>query len=306
MRKSLLLSLFTLATILAVQSCSKEKSLETGSGGTPATGALIKDSNDLCLPPKIYGIYDTGKALNDSNYVILSVNVTKPGFYRIQSDEQNGFSFADSGFFNVVGQKLVKLKATGTPILNNTTDFLINFDSSVCGFSIHVTANESGGSTDPNQSDTAWRFSDGTSTFSGKVETAFFWTRPDLNSVNRHYFSISGPVSQSPEKSIDLTFEIPTAEAIPAMSYASNTNFRFDVYVGDITTGNTTSFYLAGPGQASPSNTLQAEVAYYNETTHIVEGTFSGTASVMSADGTTVTGTVNIQGGKFKAKIDPE
>ncbi|BAV08993.1 hypothetical protein FLA_5040 [Filimonas lacunae] len=270
--------------------------METGSNGTPADGALVKDSNDACIPPAIYGIYDTGKVLTDSNFVLLNVTVTKPGFYKIYTDEQNGFSFADSGFFSVIGTKTVKLKATGTPILPITTDFVVNFDSTICGFSITVTKDAGSNNSNPNESDSAWVFSDGTRTFAGTVSSAYFFDA-DTTGTSGHFFEFAGYIPGSSDTAFRVVIEVPTSNAIPAGTYSSTTSALFDFYRADASNPNGfTSIYWANPTVTPEA--MQFNVISYNSTTGILEATMSGTARNESG------GTTTISSGKFTVKVD--
>lgn len=297
MRKSLLLSLITLAGFVVIQSCSKEYSVETGSGGTPATGNLIKDSSDMCLPPEIHGIYDTAKVLTDSNYVLLNVNITKPGFYRIYSDEQNGFRFSDSGYFSVIGTKTVKLKATGTPILPIPTDFVVNFDSTVCSITISVTENDGANATNPNTSDSAWVFSDPSRGYAGTISSAFFFD-DSTTTTPTHYFCFRGYIPNHSDTGIFIVIQVPYPNAIPATTYSTSTSAAFNFTRADAT--NSTGFvniYEASPN-TTPTQVMQINISNYNSTTHIVDGTFSGNALTGSS------GTAAITSGKFKVKAE--
>lgn len=115
--------------------CQKEYSIETGSTGGLAQGTL-KDSLGDCQPITLRGIYFVDSTLKDSNYVIVQVNITVPGTYTIATDEQNGYSFRDSGYFAVPGLTNVKLKARGKPVLPITSDFTVSFGTSFCIFSV--------------------------------------------------------------------------------------------------------------------------------------------------------------------------
>lgn len=299
MRKSLLLSLITLAIFVIIQSCSKEYSVETGSGGTPATGELIKDADGLCLLPEIHGIYDTAKVLTDSNYVLINVNVTKPGFYRVYTDEQNGFRFTDSGYFSVIGTKTVKLKATGTPILNIPTDFVVNFDSTVCSFVISVTENDGENTTNPNTSDSAWVFSDGAKTYAGTISSCSFYDQVDPNGGvdPKHYFEFHGYIPNHSDSSIHIVMEVPAPNAIPATTYSTSTAALFNFSKIDAT--NPLGYYnIYEASPQIPSQVLQITVHSYNSTTHVVDATFAGTARTTSG------GTATISNGRFKVKAE--
>lgn len=299
MRKSLLLSLITLTSILVVQSCSKEYSVETGSGGTPATGVLVKDeTSGACLPPEIHGIYDTAKVLTDSNYVLVNVTVTKPGFYRVYTDEQNGFSFADSGYFSVIGTKSIKLKASGTPILPIATDFVVNFDSSVCSFVINVTENETENTANPNTSDSAWVFSDENKTYAGTISSAFFFDDSSTTTPT-HYFNFRGYIPSHSDTNIYILLQLPYPNAIPSGTYSTSTSavFQFTKTDASDPQGYVT-IYEARPTTA-PNQVMQITVTNYNSTTRVLEGTFSGSAFNQGSSATNT-----LTSGKFKVKAE--
>lgn len=105
---------------------------------TTAAGTLKKDGNNDCLPQGIYGTYIAGKTLNDSSYLLISVNVTRTGDYKFQTAITDGFSFAGSGRFTVTGLNQVMLKSSGKPDTTGTVDFAIQFDTSICHIEIPV------------------------------------------------------------------------------------------------------------------------------------------------------------------------
>ncbi len=138
---------FIVFALVALVSCSKEISQEgTGLGGI-AIGTL-QDSLGNCKNIVVKGKYLVDTVLNDSNYLIVNVNFTTQGKYKISSDTLNGISFIDSGFAFIVGQASVKLKGKGKPVLPGTSDFTISFGNSTCNFSVTTTTPvNNGGST---------------------------------------------------------------------------------------------------------------------------------------------------------------
>src|SRR5438128_10060945 len=109
--KSLKHLLVVLAGIAVFTACQKELSFESGFSGGRGKGSLLSAAGD-CQPIIIGGYYLKDSTLNDSNYVIVNLNVTNPGTYNIFTETKNGFSFADSGFFIRTGPQQLKLKAT--------------------------------------------------------------------------------------------------------------------------------------------------------------------------------------------------
>ena len=128
-----------LSGLLLIISCTKETSFETGSILGSAEGTL-KDSAGNCQSITINGQYVMDSVLTDSNYVTITATITKPGNYKIYSDTVDGFWFRDSAFVLTSGVQTFKLKGYGKPILPNTANFTVLFNSSACLFSIKVTA----------------------------------------------------------------------------------------------------------------------------------------------------------------------
>ena len=130
--------LIALAGLFIIVSCQKEFSFESGLAGKVAVGTL-KDSLGSCQLITIKGTYKVDSTLTDSNYVLVQVNVTAPGKYKIVTDTLNGYSFVDSGTITTIGLVTFKLKGSGKPILPITSDFTLAFNNSFCLFSITVT-----------------------------------------------------------------------------------------------------------------------------------------------------------------------
>ncbi len=139
--------LFPALAALILTACSKEISLEgTGLGGTAA--GTLQDSLGNCKNMVVKGRYLVDTLLRDSNYILVEVNFTTQGKYKISTVEENGMIFLDSGFAFSLGKIAVKLKGKGKPILPGTTNFIVNFGNSNCNFSITTTTPENnGGST---------------------------------------------------------------------------------------------------------------------------------------------------------------
>ena len=121
-----------LAIILSVfclfMACKKELSLENGGFSGTAQGELV-DSLGNCKNITIRGNYNVDTALTNNNYVLVNVNFTATGKYKIYTDTVNGMWFLDSGFAISTGQSVVKIKGKGTPILGKKTDFTLLFNN---------------------------------------------------------------------------------------------------------------------------------------------------------------------------------
>ena len=103
-----------------------------------ATGSLKSETGGNCLPKNIAGIFTAGKALNDSNFIEVTVNVKTTGTYTIKTKAVNGYSFSASGSFNSLGSISVKLAATGKPVAAQTDDIAVSFDTSICHIALTV------------------------------------------------------------------------------------------------------------------------------------------------------------------------
>lgn len=138
------LSFASVIFLFFIVSCQKEVSFEQGS---PSKGSL-QDSVGDCLSKTVTGNYIVAKALNDSNFIDVTVNVTQAGRYTIYTDTVNGYSFRATGNFSSIGQSTVRLKGSGTPQAAGSDDFTIIYDSSFCSVTITVLpAGSSGGGT---------------------------------------------------------------------------------------------------------------------------------------------------------------
>ncbi|HJV19153.1 MAG TPA: hypothetical protein VJ552_04675 [Sediminibacterium sp.] len=115
-------------------SCSKEISFETGGTGT-AVGSLT-DSTGNCKNSEVKGEYEINTQLNDSNYVKVNVLFSSIGKYKIYSDTVNGMWFADSGFNQITGAAVIRLKGKGMPLSSGTADFVLHYGTSKCNFSV--------------------------------------------------------------------------------------------------------------------------------------------------------------------------
>lgn len=142
--RALSLGAFLLTSLFFLQACKKEYSVEKGGFSGAAQGELV-DSLGNCKTPEIHGTYSVDTPLvTTQNYVLVKVNFTVAGKYKLYTDTVNGMWFQDSGFVVSTGAAVIKLKGYGTPILPKTTDFALFFNNNLCGFSIPVSGSGSG------------------------------------------------------------------------------------------------------------------------------------------------------------------
>src|SRR5689334_1901759 len=116
-------------------SCTREKSFELGA---PASGSLQSDETGDCLPKTAVGAFIAGKALNDSNYLDVQVNVASEGTYTIHTDTVNGYYFSGVGSFDHAGLNDIHLAAGGTPKIARQDTFTVIFDTSFCFTNVTV------------------------------------------------------------------------------------------------------------------------------------------------------------------------
>lgn len=136
--------LAVVASVFFFIACQKELSTESGLTGGLATGTL-RDSLGQCQPVSVNGTYLADSTLRDSNFVYVQILVASPGVYRISTDQQNGFSFRDSGYFANAGVQIVKLVGIGKPTLPIATLFTVTFGTSICSFTVPVSGTAGGG-----------------------------------------------------------------------------------------------------------------------------------------------------------------
>ncbi len=287
MHRNLILCLALLISSASFFSCSKERSSETGAF-TTAKGSL-KDNLGDCYTSTVAGSYYKGVALTAAQYLELQVNVTTAGNYTISSDTTNGFYFKDSGVFSSPGLKTIKLLATGTPLLDQNTSFLVSFGGTICTFTVLVD-DKSGGTGSINDSDSAWQFKEGTKFYHGFINIAVTEDTSVLGQTFR-ILQIQGATAATADSVFIMGLQF--QGAITPGSYIS-TGAAFFKFLGSY--DDKDSLYSAT--FQTPTVTTTVQIISYDATTKIIKGTFAGTAKNKQG------ATVNITGGKFAAKLD--
>jgi hypothetical protein len=111
--------------------------LPTGAGG-PAVFTL-QGAGGACTTPVIAGSYILTTALNSSNTVTLTANVTTIGRYSITTTAANGMTFSASSVFSATGPQTITLVGSGTPVAATSTTVTVAAGSGgSCTFTINI------------------------------------------------------------------------------------------------------------------------------------------------------------------------
>jgi hypothetical protein len=100
----------------------------------PPPPAVFTYTNCGSVVPQ--GTYTAGTALNSSNTIVLTVNVTSAGAYSVSTNLQNGVTFRSSGSFSATGPNSITLTSTDTPLSGATFPYII---AGGCSFNITYT-----------------------------------------------------------------------------------------------------------------------------------------------------------------------
>jgi hypothetical protein len=296
MKKEVLLWFF-LSSLMLINGCNKDHSLENGNG--PSEGTLQDDGSGDCLPKTVAGAYVVNIALvGTTNYIEVEVNVTSVGAYIIHTDTVNGMHFSTSGVFSQTGLTTIRLKGNGTPLLAETDDFTVQYGTSACTVSVTTVATLavftlSGAPDSCMNYVVAGTYTVGTplttsntATINVNVTTAGAYSITTTVS-NGIIFSGSGTLSIGAQ-TIVLTAagSTPTTggiTTIPVM--AGSTACSFKVNVGNITTPAT---YTINCTSAAVNGTYTVNTALSSAT-----NTISLSVNVAVAGSYTITGTIN-------------
>jgi hypothetical protein len=249
------------SVLLAFTACKKQPPPQQ-----PARGSLVKDGAQ-CYPYTVHGNYYNAVPATDSNYVEIHVNVTRPGTYRIITDQVNGVTFSASGIFTDTGLNVVHLASTGAFIEHDYTDFNTSFDSASCQFRIGV--QDSAALT---IADNTWEFTAGGHLYQGTgFATSTLYPGGDDN------FIFYGSMPGASDTSLIVTYLIsvydPRACSHPTSEGHSNFHFntsrfapgpivRFDAGQGsvpaviDVFNCSSNVYYFNGTARDSANNII--------------------------------------------------
>lgn len=298
MKNSLRLLFFICCSALIFSSCQKEYSVENGI--TQISAGSLKDSTGNCLPDSVAGtFYDGVTPGGDTAYVEVQVNVAKTGSYTISTDLQNGFEFADSGFFTSAGINVIRLKPIGVPILPKSALFTVSYDSSFCSFTVNVqdssgTGIHSGGggtdtvgNGDPDAGKGTWQFAQNSANFIGTFDSV----SKDNSTGLATFLHLSGATSTG-DTTMSLDFLIGASDIQPGTYTTVSNGIIFAV----VTTNPLTILYSADGLTAGTDFTIV--VTSYDISTQLMKGTFTG--DVKDASGNIVP----ITNGAFTATVE--
>lgn len=316
--------------VILINACQQEHSFEGPS--TPATGTLQSDITGDCLPKTVNGTYEAGTALNTTNNIQVDVDVTAAGLYTVYSDTVNGVWFRLSGQFVTTGINTIKLLGNGTPVVDGTFNFTIQFDGVTCVVPVTFLPAGAGGpasytlsgsgtpATCSNASVSGTYVKDVALTASNKVTLEVNVTTIGTYSITTTYqgmtFSGSGAFATTGLQPVVLTGSgTPTtagANVVPFTAGSSACNFTVNVdapatYAPDCATASVNGTYKSGiplDGTNTIVYTVNATVAgAYSISTSVNGMTFTGSGTLttgantvtLTGSGTpTATGTFNL------------
>ncbi|AXY76007.1 hypothetical protein D3H65_19360 [Paraflavitalea soli] len=132
----------TLFSLLVLISCQKDKSFESGNGGGAGSGGTsvftLVPTGGNCSDAMTTGTFVVGTAVAATDFVIVTVDVSKAGTWSYNTGTVNGLSFSGSGTFAATGNQVITLQATGTPTTAENTTFPLNIGGVTCNFVIVV------------------------------------------------------------------------------------------------------------------------------------------------------------------------
>jgi len=114
-------------------SCTKDSIGSSNPGGT--SSYTFDGSPGSCASPAVAGFYSVGTALNASNTLTFTINVTVKGTYSINTTASNGVFFSGSGTFTTTGPQSLVLTGNGTPVKAGNFPF-VPVTTNTCNFTV--------------------------------------------------------------------------------------------------------------------------------------------------------------------------
>lgn len=266
--------------LLLFSACQKELSLENIS--LQARGSLD------CSSIAVHGIWYNGVTPSDTNYVDVTVNVTEKGAYKVSTDLQNGVFLVDSGVFTNLGANTLRLRPSGVFFNHDPTAFTFSFDTTACSFTIDVQDSTGTGLGGPSVDLNTWKFTANGRVYSGPVIIASI-----ISGLGNTTFVLNGELQSSQDTTFGISIKFPSS--VDTNTYAGiyptstdGTNFL-------LTDASLNAIFAAYSG--TPSQVININIVSYDNTTRIMNGTFSGNSS------DSVGNTIPISSGAFSAQL---
>jgi hypothetical protein len=267
--------------------------------GPPAPSAQysLVSSAGNCSNYQVNGTYYAGKTLSqDTNTVVVQVNVTQVGAYTVSTNTVNGYSFSASGVFAATGVQNVTMKGQGIPVATGANNFTVTAGTSTCQFPVTVQQLPPGASLN------AWSFTEGTRNFSGEFPLPAVFD-DDIWGLGKA-LDMLGQIPNT-DTLFDLYVQFPAGATQPIPG-----TYVTDPLFGSQNTSDFKLFNLAAAEEyyyakkvfmtppPYPDVKMTIIITSYDPVTKIVKGTFSGKA--WNRVGTIV----NITNGKFEVEVE--
>jgi hypothetical protein len=252
----------------------------------PAEGSL-QDAKGNCLPYTAHGTFIKGAPSGgDSNYVAISVDVSRIGTYTISTDSRNGVSFSDSGVFTRTGMNSVRLKPRGTFTSASSTTYPIVYGNTYCEFTVNVI--------DTSLPQGKFRFTGGDQFYTGFAD--WFLNFPPEGHPEQGYLV---EINAGTTADTFMHFRIPMPYQFPSPTYGITYGTYSTANPGTsfVMVAGTDTIYYANPTTTGKAVNIYADTVYTASSgvQIVFQGRFSGTA-------TNKTGaTIPINNGVFKA-----
>lgn len=119
-----------------------QASVTVQSNAIPAAVFSLQGAPGQCMNDTLIGTYVRGFALDTSQKINISVDVTSPGRYDITTTDVNGYLFKAQGIFATAGVQTVTMHANGRPEQKGTDVFSVTTGASTCSFEVKVKSDE--------------------------------------------------------------------------------------------------------------------------------------------------------------------
>lgn len=131
------------AAFFLLSSCAKEFQPDYPLSMNPGPDVVIPDPantakyefiavNGSCSNAAAAGTYTAGKVADATNYISVTLYVTRTGTWTMKTPTINGVSFSGQGTFTDAGLQPVKLLANGTPLRAQTSSVVMTAANGNC------------------------------------------------------------------------------------------------------------------------------------------------------------------------------